>query len=565
MVFTLHRYVFRELTKVFVPAVLALTVILSLGSILRPIQEYGVGPRQVLDLMLYFLPITLTFVLPMAALFAGTLVYGRLAGDNELDACKASGVSLLTLVYPGLALAIIVAICNLILSFHVMPVFVHQAEKSFKADAKQILFRNVQRKPYYKLPPDGRYFIYADYANPQDDTLSGVVVAELKNDKIEKIITAQTAKVTFNPSDRFNEVQITAYKTDQMDSKDQVWFYAEYLSVTTEFSSLLSDNIKFKKIDEMKRIKSDPMRFYPIAKLARETCAQLTTELLARDIAARIATDSNSRSAGYRLHSGEKLVEFTADGVTVGERKVELSGNIMVAESDIATKDPCVFLSEDRSRGRGRCTLRTAKSGKASLHLEGDELTPTLTMDIYNATVDQTGDLRMRYVIRGLVLPNAVDSVISRFQTEDGLLKVEKLASPALLSSVEDRKGGGLLQKGPSPELTALQNRLGRKLQSTLAEIEAEVHSRLVFGIGCVSMILIGIGLGILKKGGHPLTAFGVSCIPAAVLVVCIMSGKQIAAQNVISQSSSGIVFMWAGLVFLSLLAVGIYRRLLKY
>ncbi len=34
MVFTLHRYIFRELLKVFVPTTVALTLILSLGSIL---------------------------------------------------------------------------------------------------------------------------------------------------------------------------------------------------------------------------------------------------------------------------------------------------------------------------------------------------------------------------------------------------------------------------------------------------------------------------------------------------------------------------------------------------
>jgi len=132
MVFTLHRYIFRELLRVFVLAAVALTVMLSLGSILRPVQEYGVGPRQVIHLMGYFLPITLTFILPMAALFAGALVYGRLTSDNELDACRASGISLLTLVYPGFVLAIIVAIANLLLSFHVMPTFVRLAEKSLK-------------------------------------------------------------------------------------------------------------------------------------------------------------------------------------------------------------------------------------------------------------------------------------------------------------------------------------------------------------------------------------------------------------------------------------------------
>ncbi len=137
MLFTLHRYIFRELFRVFLLAAVGLTLILSLGSILQPVQEFGLGSRQVLRLMVYFLPITLTFVLPMAALFAGALAYGRFASDNEFDACRATGISVLTLVYPGLALAIVVATANLLLSFYVMPVFVHRAEQSFKADAKQ--------------------------------------------------------------------------------------------------------------------------------------------------------------------------------------------------------------------------------------------------------------------------------------------------------------------------------------------------------------------------------------------------------------------------------------------
>ncbi len=144
-----------------------------------------------------------------------------------------------------------------------------------------------------------------------------------------------------------------------------------------------------------------------------------------------------------------------------------------------------------------------------------------------------------------------MEAIANQFRTENGSLQAEKLASPLL----------GMEQ---STELTSLQNTLRRKIRKTLVQIKAETHSRLVFGIGCVSMIAIGIGLGIIKKGGHLLSAFGASCVPAAVLIVCIMSGKHL-TKNLGAQNVSGIAMMWTGLTFLSLLAVVIYGRLLKH
>jgi len=543
MVFTLHRYIFRELIKVFIPSAVALTLMLSLGSVLRPIQEYGVGPRQVVHLMGYFLPITLTFVLPMAALFAATLVYGRFASDNELDACKAGGISLLTLVYPGLVLAIIVAIANLILSFRVMPAFVQLAEKSLKADAKQILFRNIQRSGYYKLPPDGRYRIYADLANPRNNTLSGVIVAEVKGYKIENIITAERAEVNFDPHERFNDVRITAYNTYQMGLEGDSPFSAEWVPLTMPFPSLLGDDIKFKNINEIKKVSLDLMRFDPIAKLARDTYAQLTAELLAEDIAKKISIGSEGNSPSsedtnsfYKLYSGQESVEFTAGQCSIqNEEQVQLSGKVVVIEYDAFSKK----------------LLRTLRCARASLHIEGDKFAPTLTMDLRGPTwrlADGSEGLAQRVIIRGLILPRAVTD---KFVTADVLETV----SPASISAT--------LQKGPSAILKARQDRLQRVIQQTLADISAELHSRLVFGIGCVALMTIGIGLGIVLKGGHLLSAFGASSVPAAVLIVCIMMGKNI-TKNPHALAGSGIVLMWVAPVLLSVLAVIMYRKLLK-
>jgi len=536
MVLTLHRYILRELVRVFGVAAVALTMMLSLGSILRPVQEYGVGPRQVVHLICYSLPIMLTFVLPIAALFAASLVYGRFASDNELDACRASGISLLTLIYPGLALAIIVAVANLVLSFHVMPVFVHRAQRALKADAKQILFRNIKRKGYYKLPPEEHYLIYADLASPQTDTLLGVVVVEVEGGVIDRITTAERAMIHFNPHRRFNEVQITAYNTYQMDAKGSLSLGLS--SFTAEFGSLLGDDIKFKKLNEMRKIRDvDLTLFDPIAKLARRVHAQLTAELLAQDITARIRSVADNF---YKLHSGHRFVEFSAAECSVSkEKQVELRGNVVVVEYDAVSKQ----------------YLRTLLCEEALLYIEGDELAPTLTMELYKPAWQQAGrqisTAAGRLRIRGLIIPQAVKDLTSEFRTENSL-KAGELASQPLMQHYES-----------GSKLEVLQRSLQQKIQKTLAEIEAETHSRLVFGIGCITVVLIGIGLGIIFKGGHLLSAFGASCVPAAVLIVCIMMGKNI-AKNLGSEAFSGTVLMWAGVIFLSLFAAVLYRKLLK-
>ena len=236
------------------------------------------------------------------------------------------------MVYPGLALAIMVAVANLLLSFHVMPAFVHSAEKSFKDDAKQMLFRNIKRNKYYELPTvsDTQYLIYADQTKEQLDTLSGVIAVELKPAGIGKIITSRGAKVGIKSYDRFNEVQITAYKTHQMAEHDEGG--AELLTFTREFGSLLGDDIKFKKIKEMKKIQTDLMHFNPIYQLARDTYAQLITELLARDIKTRI---SRSTDNYYHLLGKSNSIKFTAGQCNLGDNEeVELTEEIVIVEYD---------------------------------------------------------------------------------------------------------------------------------------------------------------------------------------------------------------------------------------
>ncbi len=545
MIYTLYKYIFRELLRVFLLALVALTLILSIGSILQPIQQYGAGPRQVLIFMFYFLPITLTFVLPIAALFSGALVYGRFTSDNELDACRASGISIVNLVLPGLFLAFIVAISNLFLSFFVMPTFVQLAEKSLKADIKQMLFRSIEQKGYYKIEinPDDTYLLYADDVDVQNDTLFGVVLTKVEGAQIEEINTTESAKIKIIPHEQNNEVQITTRNIYRMSPEQAVkldsWVF------TTEFGSLLADNISFKKIGEMRRIKNDLMRFDPVAKKANETLVQLITELLAYDIQNNLKVsgrDTNIENnepseVVYELDGEPDSVKFSFASCTVMKNQINLTGEITFTEFDTKNKS----------------NIHTFKCKEASLRVEGGRLEKALAMDLRSARDIETGEIKMWHSIAGLNIPKSIEKILKHFNDEKGSINVQKLAAEVT----------GVPGFQASPELIKLQNALQREILVTKSEIKAEIHSRLVFGTGCISMILIGIGLGILKRGGHLLTAFGASCVPAAILIVCIMSGKQL-TENLGAQTISGITIMWAGLGALCLIASGLYYYLLR-
>src|ERR1051325_7107995 len=148
---TLFRYIFRDLLKIFFLTSGVLAGIMSFGGLLRPLTEHGLDAGQAAQMLSYFMPAMSTYSLPVAALFAATMVYGRLSADNELTACRAAGISFLAVGLPALMLGLIVAIVSLLCLCFVVPVFTLKVERVIYSNLAQLIANQIDRTHQFKF------------------------------------------------------------------------------------------------------------------------------------------------------------------------------------------------------------------------------------------------------------------------------------------------------------------------------------------------------------------------------------------------------------------------------
>src|SRR5207249_2026139 len=121
----LDRYIVHELIPPFVLGGALFTFFLIIDRIYHLtdlVVTKGVPFYLVVQLLVYMLPSFLAHTLPMALLVAILLAGGRLAGDLEIIALKAVGVSAFRLFRPVLAVALVVTAITAGLTLVVNPV-----------------------------------------------------------------------------------------------------------------------------------------------------------------------------------------------------------------------------------------------------------------------------------------------------------------------------------------------------------------------------------------------------------------------------------------------------------
>jgi LPS export ABC transporter permease LptG len=192
----IDRYVLKELVVPFGLGVALLTFFLLIDRIYHLadlVIARGIPFTLVLQLLVLMLPSFLTHTLSMALLVAVLLAAGRLAGDLEIIAFKAAGVSVLRLFRPVLLAAAGIALLTAWFTLAVNP----RANDRFK----DRLFRILQSHAVSGLQPRvfndtfGDVIVYVEEVSPSQLSLRGVLVSDERDPQLSRIITAREGRV----------------------------------------------------------------------------------------------------------------------------------------------------------------------------------------------------------------------------------------------------------------------------------------------------------------------------------------------------------------------------------
>lgn len=143
----LQRYILRELIAAFLFAFCTVLAICLVGSMF---QVFRIFPGLGFAILAKTLPLVLgtmtSWVILVASCVAGTLVYARLAADNEITAMRVCGIHVGRIMAPGLLLGLSLTGVAYPLNEMVIPVTRHQRRVSFNQSTLQVL----------RFPPPGK-------------------------------------------------------------------------------------------------------------------------------------------------------------------------------------------------------------------------------------------------------------------------------------------------------------------------------------------------------------------------------------------------------------------------
>ncbi len=209
-------------------SLLVFTFVFIVGNMVKlshVLVNSQISPEVMGQMFLLFVPFVIGYTLPVATLCAVVLLFGRLSSDNEINALRSSGVSLLRIVMPIIALSALLSILTFIVNDKIEP------EAHYRA--RKIVVEIGIKKPMAYLEPGTFIDIFPGYIifvyRMQGNFLENVRIYQLKPDGPPRILVAEKGQVIVDESARKIKLRLENVISDEVDptKPDRVYkFYS---------------------------------------------------------------------------------------------------------------------------------------------------------------------------------------------------------------------------------------------------------------------------------------------------------------------------------------------------
>lgn len=209
---TIDRYVLREHAGPLAFALAALTSLLLLNYIAKQFGNLvGKGlPWSVIgEFFMLSVPFTMAMTLPMAVLVATLYAFSRLAAENEINALKASGVSMFRVLVPVVFGGALMSVVMIAFNDQILPRANHRL-RTLQADI-------ARKKPTFALKEqvinsvvEGRFYLRAGWIDPGSNLMRDVVIYDLSDPMRRRTIYADSGLMGISPDGR--DLRLTLHR-----------------------------------------------------------------------------------------------------------------------------------------------------------------------------------------------------------------------------------------------------------------------------------------------------------------------------------------------------------------
>jgi len=197
---TTYLYVLKEILPIFLIGMMVFTIILLMDKILKLIEMIvtrGVSLSDILMLLLYLSPSFLIFTIPMSVLLSTLIAFGRLSGDSEITAFKASGLSLYQLFLPVSIFSIAAYLLTTLCVFYGLPWGNHGFRTTLYKIAQSKADIEIKERVFNDLF-DG-LVVYVEKVPIQGQKMEGILIYDERDQGTTNTIFAREGVLSSNP------------------------------------------------------------------------------------------------------------------------------------------------------------------------------------------------------------------------------------------------------------------------------------------------------------------------------------------------------------------------------